>query len=197
MGMSLSNYSGAAIGKATVVWIALLAAPGEARAQAGSVSAPFSLVSPNLMVGDFLSTVNASSANDCGGQNVSPPLQWFNVPTGTRSFAVVMFNPDGSNGAGVTHWIAYDIPDSITTLREGASNGFFPALVGGLNSNGTTLYSGPCPPAGEQPYRYVVTIYALDLAREALKAGLDRDAFLDAVRNHTLAEASIVLHYQR
>jgi len=179
---------------------AFFAAAPSAVAQGGAAtafSAPFTVSSPALADGDFISEQNAAASDDCGGENVSPPVQWSSAPAGTRSFALTMFDPDGAKGLGVTHWIVYDLPLSVTELAADLGGVKTSAFVGGTNSKGTTVYAGPCPPTGAQPHHYVISVYALDLAPGTLAPGLDRDAFLAAIRHHSLAEASLVVRYQR
>src|SRR5580698_2480501 len=55
----------------------------------------------------------------CPGKNISPELAWHNAPAGTKSFAILMYDVDGQYGAGVSHWVAYDIPATVHGLAEG------------------------------------------------------------------------------
>jgi len=155
----------------------------------------FELSSPGVPDGGMLAPIHAGNQNNCGGGNVSPALQWRNAPVGTRSFAVTIFDPDGAKGLGVVHWIVYSIPSSTTSLTAGGEP---PAGAHmGLNVGGQAAYRGPCPPVGELPHHYVVQIYALDLAPDALAAGLTRDALHAAIRNHVLANTSMVMRFGR
>lgn len=155
----------------------------------------FVLTSPGLTDGATLAASHAASARDCGGGNVSPALQWRHAPAGTRSYAVSIFDPDGAKGLGIVHWVQYGIPASVDSLAEG---GPMPTgSVGGVNRTGQPGYYGPCPPVGEIAHHYVVQAYALDLAPDALPAGLTRDALLAALKDHVLAATSIVLRYAR
>ena len=125
----------------------------------------------------------------CPGQNVSPQLGWSNAPEGTKSFAILMFDIDGQAGAGVSHWVAYNIPASTRALAEGdatAGKGF----TGGAGTRGNANYIGPCPPRGDGQHHYLITVMALDL-EPTLQAGLTREAFLAAAKGHMLAASSI------
>ena len=155
------------------------------------------MTSPAFQDGGDLTRRNASDAESCGGGNISPPLTWSHAPQGTRSFAVVVYDPDGGKGLGSVHWVAYGIAPSIAALPEGAGTISPAPFIGGANNRGTRTYSGPCPPVGDRPHHYVFSVYALDLAPDALKAGLTRDAFLAAIRGHSLAAASVVARYAR
>lgn len=161
---------------------------------AGVWADAFELSSPGMMDGATLDSSHAADAQNCGGKNVSPALQWRNAPAGTKSFAIGLFDPDGAKGLGVVHWLMYGLPASTTSLAEGTPPA---AGVGGTNRTGHTGYYGPCPPMGEIPHHYVAQVWALELAPDALPAGLTRDALLAAMKDHVLAATSIVLRYGR
>ena len=133
----------------------------------------------------------------CPGQNVSPPLAWSNAPAATKSFAIVMFDPDGGNGTGAVHWVAYGIPPTKTSLAEGEASTSPKGWVGGKNSIGNDHYFGPCGPSGHALHHYVITVIATPLEPDALKPGLTRDELLAALRGKSLAPASIVGRYTR
>jgi Raf kinase inhibitor-like YbhB/YbcL family protein len=125
----------------------------------------------------------------CPGQNVSPQLSWTNAPDGTRSFAILMYDVDGQAGAGVSHWVAYNIARTVHALAEGdgtAGRNF----TGGSGTRGNGNYIGPCPPRGDGPHHYLITVMALDL-EPTLAPGLSRETFLAAVKGHQLASSSI------
>jgi len=108
-----------------------------------------------------------------------------------------MIDPDGANGQGSVHWVAYDIPTAKTSLKEGEVNAPSPDIVLGDPNNGMPngLYRGPCPPRGQRPHHYVITVIATDLAPDALQPGLSRDAFLAALKGHALASSSHIGRY--
>lgn len=125
----------------------------------------------------------------CPGQNVSPALSWSGVPRNAKSLAILMYDIDGQFGAGVSHWVAYNIAPTSTWLAEGdgtAGKGF----TGGAGTRGNAEYLGPCPPEGDGPHHYLITLIALDLA-PTLPKGLTREAFLDTVKGHMLSSATI------
>jgi hypothetical protein len=155
----------------------------------------FEVTLPGTPDGGTIEASHAASANNCGGGNQPPAVQWRNAPAGTRSFAVTLFGPDGAKGLGVIHWVLYAIPASMNAMAQGA-----PAPAGsvsGINRTGQPGYYGPCPPIGDVPHHYVLQVYALDLAQDALPPGLNHDAFLAAISNHVLAASSTVLRYGR
>jgi Raf kinase inhibitor-like YbhB/YbcL family protein len=125
----------------------------------------------------------------CPGKNISPQLAWHDAPAGTKSFAILMYDIDGQYGAGVSHWVAYNIAPATTALAEGdatAGKGF----TGGSGTRGNASYLGPCPPQGDGPHHYLITVMALDID-PSLPAGLTREKFLDAAKGHLLTSASI------
>src|SRR5262249_15394433 len=79
------------------------------------------------------------------GQNVSPQLAWTNAPAGTKSFAIVMYDVDGQAGAGVSHWVAYNIAPTVHELAEGDGTAGR-KFTGGSGTRGNANYLGPCPP---------------------------------------------------
>jgi Raf kinase inhibitor-like YbhB/YbcL family protein len=157
----------------------------------------FTVTSPGLADGALLSRRNAGSGGDCGGDNISPALAWSEAPDGTKSYAIVVYDPDGGKGLGSVHWVAYDISPSTSAFAEGAGAASSGSFVGGANTRGTASYFGPCPPVGDQPHHYVFSVYALDLEPETLAPGLTRELFFQAVRGHVLAASSVVLRYAR
>ena len=125
----------------------------------------------------------------CPGKNVSPEIAWHNAPEGTKSFAILMFDVDGQYGAGVSHWVAYNIAPGTSELKEGdgsAGKGF----TGGTGTRANANYLGPCPPQGDGPHHYSITVMALDLD-PTLKPGLTREQFQAEAKGHYLASASI------
>jgi Raf kinase inhibitor-like YbhB/YbcL family protein len=137
----------------------------------------------------------------CTGENTSPQLSWSNAPTGTKSFAVTMYDPDAPTGSGWWHWVVFDIPATVTELKSGAgdvSKKLAPA--GSIQSKtdfGTTGYGGPCPPEGHGFHTYIVTVYAL----KTEKLGLDENASAPYVgfnlNANILEKATIVFYYKR
>jgi Raf kinase inhibitor-like YbhB/YbcL family protein len=178
-------------------WLVMIAALAVVAVVAGHASADerFTLSSPGLADNATLESRHAANANDCGGGNVSPELDWRGVPDGTKSFAITIYDPEGGKGLGIVHWIVYRIPASARSLGEGAPP--VEGSVGGINRTGKDGYYGPCPPVGDPPHHYVVQAYALDLPATALPTALNRDGLLAAMKGHVLASSSLVLRYGR
>ncbi len=131
----------------------------------------------------------------CDGAGDSPGLEWPSAPAGTKSFALVMNDPDAL--LDFTHWLAYNIPPGVRRLAEGASaQGAMPqGSAEGTNSFGRFGYGGPCPPAGKL-HHYVFRLYALDI-RLDLASGATRDQVESAIHQHVLAAGQIIGIYRR
>ena len=135
----------------------------------------------------------------CDGSNVSPPLAWKDAPAGTKSFALVVTDPDAPDPKAPkttwVHWVVYDLPAEATGLREAIpGKGLPPGTLEGSNDWGRIGYGGPCPPIGR--HRYVHTLYALD----TVLADLDRPTrarLLAAMEGHVLATVELIGTYQR
>ena len=132
----------------------------------------------------------------CDSDNVSPPLAWSGAPTGTKSLALIVDDPDAPMGTWV-HWVLFDIPASLSSLPEAVDR--TPTVQGigtqGKNDFGKTGYGGPCPPRGK-PHRYFFKLYALDMALN-LKAGASKAEVEKAMRGHILAQGLLIGTYSR
>lgn len=124
-------------------------------------------------------------------------MAWSNPPAGTKSFALLMIDPDGRRGIGSVHWVAYDIPAARTGLKEGEGGVPSKEITGGKNLRGSTIYDGPCGPPVDAPHHYVIDVIALDLAPGSLQPGLDRAQLLKMIDGHSLGPASLVVRYRR
>ena len=122
---------------------------------------------------------------------------WSNAPAATKSFAILMYDPDGGNGLGAVHWVAYNIPASKTSLAEGEASKSPKDWTGGKNNVGNDHYFGPCGPSGHSLHHYIITVIATDVEPGKLKPGLTRDELIAELKGHALAPASIVGRYAR
>lgn len=129
----------------------------------------------------------------CQGADISPPVEWKSEPAGTRSFALVLDDPDAPGGTW-DHWLLYDIGAQEHNLAQGHKAG---AGVGGKNSWGKTGYGGPCPPKGHGSHRYFFRLYALDVQTLGLAPGAGRPHIEHAMNGHILAEAQYMGWYER
>lgn len=174
----------------------VLAAAATALLLAGPAHAAdaFTLTSPTFKDGTLLPKKSAGSikANpNCVGENVSPPLAWANPPAGTKSFALLMLDPEGRPPGGVSHWVAYGIPASVTGFAEGEVSKESDEYVGGQSLFKVGHYMGPCTPPGA-PHHYVFTLIATDLEPGALKPGLTREEVMKALQGHAKGATGLI-----
>jgi hypothetical protein len=129
---------------------------------------------------------------NCVGENVSPPLAWHNVPAGTKSFVLLMFDPEGRPPGGVSHWVAYGIPASVTGFAEGEVSKASDKYVGGQSLMKLPNYFGPCTPPNTDWHHYTFTLVATDLEPGALKPGMTREEVIKAVEGHAKGSAGLI-----
>jgi Raf kinase inhibitor-like YbhB/YbcL family protein len=125
---------------------------------------------------------------NCVGENISPPFSWSNAPSGTKSFAFIMVDPEGRSGLSVVHWVAYGIPSTVAGFTEGEVGQASSKYIGGKGTRGLSTYIGPCTPAGDW-HHYTFTLIATDLEPKALQPGMTRDELLTALTGHVLGAA--------
>jgi Raf kinase inhibitor-like YbhB/YbcL family protein len=126
----------------------------------------------------------------CQGGNVSPELNWSEAPASTKSFALIVDDPDAPGGT-FTHWVVFDLPADQKQLAEGIG----PIGVGGNNGVNQTGYMGPCPPSGS--HRYYFRLYALDVPSLNLKAGAARHEVETALQGHIIGTAETMGRYEK
>jgi hypothetical protein len=137
----------------------------------------------------------------CKGSNLSPAIKWSGAPSGTKSFAVSIYDPDAPTGSGFWHWVVFNIPANVSELPKGAGDlksGKMPAgAVQSRTDFGVPGYGGPCPPPGDKPHRYHITVFAVDVDH------LDGDPNISAavigfqLHFHTLAKGTLTGLYGR
>lgn len=136
----------------------------------------------------------------CTGDNTSPQLSWDDVPSGTKSFAVVMHDPDAPTSGGFYHWVMFNIPADTRELPEGAGaaklGNVFAGVVLGHNDFGMNEYGGPCPPPGA-PHHYHTTVYALDTEKLPLDKSTTGAKLELMASQHVLAKAEVMGLYGR
>lgn len=135
----------------------------------------------------------------CEGDDISPPLAWSGAPDGTRSFALIVDDPDAPDPAHpqrtYVHWVLYNIPADATALNENASaDGLPDGAMAGNNDWGDAAYGGPCPPIGR--HRYFFKLHALDAELNGLTDATKADVE-QAMEGHVLARAQLIATYQK
>lgn len=132
----------------------------------------------------------------CKGGNVSPPLEWNEVPGETESLALVMEDPDAPSGTW-DHWVIYNIPANVNELEEGIpkEEELHNGIKQGLNDFGKIGYGGPCPPPGKA-HRYIFKLYALNEKMD-IPAGLNKENLIKKIREHIIGESKLTGLYKR
>lgn len=130
----------------------------------------FELGSPDMIPGQQLSNKFVFNGFDCHGENISPALTWTEPPDGTKSFALMVHDPDANTGgAGIWHWVVVNIPATARGIDQGAGTTDGAQLPSGSKQISTDYgkpgWGGPCPPKGHKPHSYNFTLYALKVDR--------------------------------
>ncbi len=160
----------------------------------GGYAMAFSITSPDFDEGSTIPVLHT-----CEGSDLSPELVWEEVPEGTRSFMLIVDDPDAPSGT-FTHWVVFDIPAAQTRLARGMRSldvASIEAIREGLNGFGRTGYGGPCPPRGHGPHRYIFRISALDVESIGLPRGARKAAVEAAASPHVLATATTTGTFER
>lgn len=149
-----------------------------------------------LIAGTFKEGESIPKQHTCEGEDRSPPLRWNYPPDGTRSFVLIVDDPDAPGSTWV-HWVLFNIPIDVRGLAEGLPlQEVLPNDAHqGMNDFHRVGYGGPCPPPGT-PHRYYFTLYALD--RElSLKPKSTKAQVVEAMKGHVLAEARLMGRFGR
>jgi Raf kinase inhibitor-like YbhB/YbcL family protein len=128
----------------------------------------------------------------CEEENENPPLDFFDPPDGTRSFAIIMHDPDATRG-DFTHWVIWNIDPETREIKAGMVP---EGAIEGKNDAGRDGYTGPCPPVGSGIHHYHFVLMALDNAPE-LSPGSTREALLKVAEGHELARVTLIGLYER
>ena len=129
----------------------------------------------------------------CDGENINPFLEIKNTPANTKSFALVVDDPDATNGKTWDHWVMWNIDPKTQYIME---DNIPAGAVEGLNSWSKMKYGGPCPPQGAKPHRYIFTLSALDtmldLPASSTKADLEQ-----VMQSHVIEKTTLMGLYGR
>ena len=160
----------------------------------GDGSMAFALTSTAFTAGGSI-----PAAHTCEGKDIAPPLAWSGAPAGTKSFALIVDDPDAPDPKAPkmtwVHWVLYDIPPGTSTLAAAVTSKTLPAGAReGKNDWKRAGYGGPCPPIGR--HRYFFKLYALDASLGDLK-GPDKAALERAMSGHILARAELIGTYEK
>ncbi len=126
--------------------------------------ASFTLTSTDVREGEKIPDVHRAAM--AGGKNLSPQLAWSDVPAGTKSFAITMYDPDAPTGSGFWHWAIYNVPADVASLEQGAGTDSAKLPKGAValsNELRDKAYTGCAPPKGHGRHRYYFVVHALDV----------------------------------
>jgi Raf kinase inhibitor-like YbhB/YbcL family protein len=154
---------------------------------------PFTLSSPILETDNMVPTLFS-----CNGKDISLPLAWGEPPTGTKSFALIMDDPDAKAVAGFTwiHWVIFNLPAQARSLTENIArtNTLPDGSIQGKNSFGKIGYGGPCPSSGL--HHYYFRLFALDILLDA-SPGTTSGVLMQKMKNHILAQVELITTYRK
>jgi len=182
-------------------WTILLClAPAGANAQA------FQLSSTDMKSGEPMPNRYVFSGMGCKGENLSPELSWSGAPEGTKSFALMVHDPDANTGgAGIWHWVVINIPATTQSLPEGASTANGTKMPPGsrqvandyIGMTGSPAWGGPCPPKGQKVHSYNFTVYALKVDRLDLPPAATASQAGFFVNLNAIGKANLSIRYGR
>ncbi len=150
-----------------------------------------------LTIKDFEEGAEIPKKFTCDSEDYSPELSWSGVPTGTKSLAIIVDDPDAPVGNFV-HWVIYNIPIEINNLAENyprvsrMSNG----IMQGKNDFGRIGYNGPCPPRGHGFHRYYFTLYATEV-NTITKEGLTKNELMKIIEGKIISKDTRMGRYKR
>jgi Raf kinase inhibitor-like YbhB/YbcL family protein len=158
------------------------------------------LTSSAVQDNGILATKNACGdkqrSPNCVGENISPPLAWSNAPDSTKSFALVLVDPEGRAPTGVTHMVVYGIPADVKGFAEGELSKPSDKFVGGKSTMNQGVYFGPGTPPNTDWHHYTFTLIATDLDPKALEPGMTREELAAALKDHVKGSAGLVTRFR-
>ncbi|MEZ4846329.1 MAG: YbhB/YbcL family Raf kinase inhibitor-like protein [Bdellovibrionota bacterium] len=151
--------------------------------------------------GEAITSNHVFNSFGCTGQNISPEVSWRNLPKEAKSIALTIFDPDAPTGSGWWHWVVYNIPPKTRSLASGIGKSGVAKLDNGIMQGETDFgvpgYGGPCPPVGDKPHHYIITVHALNVEKLELPANAPAAMVSYYINNHSIAKASLTGVYLR
>lgn len=161
--------------------------------------AEMTVSSKDLTPGQPMANDQVFNGFGCEGKNISPQLAWSGAPAGTKSFAIMAYDPDAPTGSGWWHWTMFNVPANVSGITTGASgDGKLPeGAVEGRTDFGASGYGGACPPVGHGDHHYQFTVYALSVDKLPLDETAPAAMVGFFVRANALDQATIEVTYGR
>lgn len=161
----------------------------------------FTVKSAHLPAKGLMAMEQVFNGFGCTGENVSPEIEWSGAPADTKSFALTIYDPDAPTGSGWWHWTVYNIPATYKGLPKGfgkfKTESLADGIVQGRTDFGESGYGGPCPPVGDQPHRYIMTVYALKVEKLEVPAQAPAAQVGFNLHFNTLASARLTARFGR
>jgi Raf kinase inhibitor-like YbhB/YbcL family protein len=178
----------------------MAAAEPPAGEPASSSVSSFVLSSAEIAPGETIRDEQVFNGFGCSGKNISPSLAWNGAPQGTKSFAVLVHDPDAPTGSGWWHWVVFNIPADVRTIPLGAGSaegtGLPAGAVQGVTDFGSIGYGGPCPPPGPA-HRYYFRLHALKIDKIEVPENASPALISFNVNANTIAQAELLGTYRR
>ncbi len=165
-------------------------------------AAGFTLTSTDIKQNALMSNKQVFKGFGCTGDNISPALAWSGAPAGTKSFALLVHDPDApTGGAGWWHWVAYNIPADAKGIEGGAGTADGAKMPKGTVQNKTDFgapgYGGACPPEGHGNHHYHFTLHALKVDKLDVPADATASLVGYMVNANSLGKAKLTALYGR
>ena len=160
----------------------------------------FTVTSDDVRNGEMMGNEQVFNSFGMSGETISPQLAWSGFPAQTKGFAVTCYDPDAPTGSGFWHWLAVDIPASVTELAAGAGAGDLTLPDGAFhvrNDYGSKDFGGAAPPEGHGDHRYVFAVHALGVDNLDINSDVAPAIVGFMTTFNTLARAVMVPVYGR
>jgi len=159
-------------------------------------SRTFELSSSSFDDGELMPMKQVSNHAGCKGKNDSPALEWTDGPVGTKSYAITVYDKDAQVGKAWWHWIVFNIPASVTSLKESVA-ALPKQVIQGKNDFGESRYEGACPPVGGRVHHYIFTVYALNVEKVPFNSDISGAVAELQFKRNMLAKATVTATYSR
>ena len=170
-------------------------------AAAAGAAPAITVTSSDIKPGAKIADEQAANGFGCSGRNISPAIAWSGAPKGAKSFALSIYDPDAQTGAGFWHWVVFNIPPQVMSLPKNAGDPKANLMPSGAvqsgNDAGSKGYFGPCPPQGDKPHRYHITVFAVDVDKLEVDENATGAVVGFYLHSHTLAKGVLTGLYGR
>lgn len=158
----------------------------------------FEISSNEIKSGKYLTTNQVFNGFGCTGKNISPSVSWDNLPKGTKSIAVSLYDPDAPTGSGWWHWMVVNINPNAK-IKKGASgtNKMPNGSLETMTDFGVPVFGGACPPKGDNKHRYILTVYALGVDKLNVNKNTPAAQVGYMINSNLIEKQEIIAYYKR